>query len=189
MMGVLRAAAVWLVVACGSGPASALQQRFAPARLGARRGPGPMRLRRAAAPRVGGRRRTALRAEDEDDIDFDAAFRARIVEDDIVAFQLPEKVVEQLDMAKMAIIGSQGVAVGFAALAASLAFLFTGIYFTGSKSPTKQQDADVVDAAPKVCITCKKTDENAVRALQFDGATNAAAREAARVDNPRAFSE
>lgn len=146
-----------------------------------------MRLRRAAAPRVGGRRRTALRAEDEDDIDFDAAFRARIVEDDVVAFQLPEKVVEQLDMVKMAIIGSQGVAVGLAALAASLAFLFTGIYFTGSKNPTKQQDA--VDAAPKVCITCKKTDENAVRALQFDGATNAAAREAARVDNPRALSE
>ena len=69
------------------------------------------------------RRQTTLRAGDDDDIDFDAAFRARLEEDDVVPLPLPETVEEALDYAKMVILGGQGVAAAVAAIVGSLSLL------------------------------------------------------------------
>ena len=68
----------------------------------------------------------SLRAGDDDDIDFDAAFRARLEEDDVVPLPLPETVEEALDYAKMVILGGQGVAAAVAAIVGSLSLLSAG---------------------------------------------------------------
>ena len=118
-MGSRRLACAVLVAAT----ATALQ---APRRVALAPGASSAPARRLTLAASSARRQTTLRAGDDDDIDFDAAFRARLEEDDVVPLPLPETVEEALDYAKMVILGGQGVAAAVAAIVGSLSLLSAG---------------------------------------------------------------
>ena len=190
MMGSRRLACAVFVVAT----ATALQ---APRRVALAPGASSAPARRLTLAASSARRQTTLRAGDDDDIDFDAAFRARLEEDDVVPLPLPETVEEALDYAKMVILGGQGVAAAVAAIVGSLSLLSAGarprhgnragapltraarprhhrspgIYLSGAKDGLKGSERalqPIVEVdTAKVCITCKGNDERSVKALQF----------------------
>lgn len=166
MMGSRRLACAVFVVATATALQAPRRVALAPAASSA-----PARRLTLAASSAPTRRQTTLRAGDDDDIDFDAAFRARLEEDDVVPLPLPETVEEALDYAKMVILGGQGVAAAVAAIVGSLSLLSAGIYLSGAKDGLKGSERALqpiveVDTA-KVCITCKGNDERSVKALQF----------------------
>lgn len=190
MMGSRRLACAVFVAAT----ATALQ---APRRVALAPGASSAPARRLTLAASSARRQTTLRAGDDDDIDFDAAFRARLEEDDVVPLPLPETVEEALDYAKMVILGGQGVAAAVAAIVGSLSLLSAGarprhgnragapltraarprhhrspgIYLSGAKDGLKGSERalqPIVEVdTAKVCITCKGNDERSVKALQF----------------------
>lgn len=192
MMGSRRLACAVFVVATATALQAPRRVALAPAASSA-----PARRLTLAASSAPTRRQTTLRAGDDDDIDFDAAFRARLEEDDVVPLPLPETVEEALDYAKMVILGGQGVAAAVAAIVGSLSLLSAGarprhgnragapltraarprhhrspgIYLSGAKDGLKGSERalqPIVEVdTAKVCITCKGNDERSVKALQF----------------------
>jgi hypothetical protein len=191
-MGSRRLACAVLVAAAAT--VTALQ---APRRVALAPAASSAPARRLTLAASSARRQTSLRAGDDDDIDFDAAFRARLEEDDVVPLPLPETVEEALDYAKMVILGGQGVAAAVAAIVGSLSLLSAGarprhgnragaplthaarprhhrspgIYLSGAKDGLKGSERalqPIVEVdTAKVCITCKGNDERSVKALQF----------------------
>jgi len=145
-------------------------------------------------PRTASHRRA--QQDDDDDFDFEAAFAARVEEvqqsgADIAAAVLPDEVLNeegQLDLEKLAALGKEAAGVGVAAIVAALLFLFSGLYFTQSKSPLKSSEA--VEADPGVCLTgkCENGAKN-VRALEFTADSLADQRNEARAANPDPFLE
>jgi len=110
---------------------------------------------------------------------------------DIAAAVLPDEVLNeegQLDLEKLAALGKEAAGVGVAAIVAALLFLFSGLYFTGSKSPLKGPEA--VEADPGVCLTgkCENGAKN-VQALEFTADSLADQRNEARAANPDPFLE
>ena len=129
-------------------------------------------------------------ADDDDDFDFEAAFKARVEE--VQSIDVVEAVFGDegppLDLEKMAILGKEAAGVGVAAIVGALLLLFSGIFFTQSKSPLKEQPVETVD--PGVCLSgkCANGATN-VKALEFTSDRFADDRNAARAENPEPFLE
>jgi hypothetical protein len=127
---------------------------------------------------------------DDDDFDFEAAFKARVEE--VQSIDVVEAVFGDegppLDLEKMAILGKEAAGVGVAAIVGALLLLFSGIFFTQSKSPLKEQPVENVD--PGVCLSgkCANGAKN-VKALEFTSDRFADDRNAARAENPEPFLE
>ena len=94
-------------------------------------------------------------AEDDDDFDFEAAFKARVEE--VQSIDVVEAVFGDegppLDLEKMAALGKEAAVVGVAAIAGAFLLLFSSLFFTQSKSPLKEQVVETVD--PGVCLSGK----------------------------------
>ena len=88
----------------------------------------------------------------------------------------------------MAALGKEAAGVGVAAIVGALLLLFSGIFFTQSKSPLKEQPVENID--PGVCLSgkCANGAKN-VKALEFTSDRFADDRNAARAENPEPFLE
>ena len=130
-------------------------------------------------------------ADDEDDFDFEAAFKARVEEVqsiDVVEAVFGEEGPVPLDLEKMAALGKEAAVVGIAAIAGAFLLLFASLYATQSKSPLKEQVVETVD--PGVCLSGKCANgAPRVKALEFTSDGLADARNEARAANPEPFLE
>ena len=129
-------------------------------------------------------------ADDEDDFDFEAAFKARVEE--VQSIDVVEAVFGDegppLDLEKMAALGKEAAVVGVAAIAGAFLLLFASLYATQSKSPLKEQVVETVD--PGVCLSGKCANgAPRVKALEFTSDGLADARNEARAANPEPFLE
>ena len=129
-------------------------------------------------------------ADDEDDFDFEAAFKARVEE--VQQLDVVEAVFGDegppLDLEKMAALGKEAAGVGVAAIAGAFLLLFASLYATQSKSPLKEQVVETVD--PGVCLSGKCANgAPRVKALEFTSDGLADARNEARAANPEPFLE
>ena len=129
-------------------------------------------------------------ADDEDDFDFEAAFKARVEE--VQSIDVVEAVFGEegppLDLEKMAALGKEAAVVGIAAIAGAFLLLFASLYATQSKSPLKEQVVETVD--PGVCLSGKCANgAPRVKALEFTSDGLADARNEARAANPEPFLE
>ena len=130
-------------------------------------------------------------ADDEDDFDFEAAFKARVEEVqsiDVVEAVFGDEGPVPLDLEKMAALGKEAAVVGIAAIAGAFLLLFASLYATQSKSPLKEQPVENTD--PGVCLSgkCANGAKN-VKALEFTSDRFAEDRNAARAENPEPFLE
>ena len=137
-------------------------------------------------------RPTRRRAADEDDdFDFEAAFKQRVEEVqsiDVVEAVFGEEGPVPLDLEKMAALGKEAAVVGIAAIAGAFLLLFASLYATQSKSPLKEQVVETVD--PGVCLSGKCANgAPRVKALEFTSDGLADARNEARAANPEPFLE
>jgi hypothetical protein len=137
-------------------------------------------------------RPTRRRAADEDDdFDFEAAFKQRVEEVqsiDVVEAVFGEEGPVPLDLEKMAALGKEAAVVGIAAIAGAFLLLFASLYATQSKSPLKEQVVENVD--PGVCLSGKCANgAPRVKALEFTSDGLADARNEARAANPEPFLE
>ena len=127
---------------------------------------------------------------DDDDFDFEAAFKARVEE--VQSIDVVEAVFGDegppLDLEKMAALGKEAAGVGVAAIAGAFLLLFSALFFTQSKSPLKEQPVENVD--PGVCLSgkCANGAKN-VKALEFTSDRFADDRNEARAANPVPFLE
>ena len=129
-------------------------------------------------------------ADDDDDFDFEAAFKARVEE--VQSIDVVEAVFGDegppLDLEKMAVLGKEAAGVGAAAIAGAFLLLFASLYATQSKSPLKEQVVETVD--PGVCLSGKCANgAPRVKALEFTSDGLADARNEARAANPEPFLE
>ena len=129
-------------------------------------------------------------ADDEDDFDFEAAFKQRVEE--VQSIDVVEAVFGEegppLDLEKMAALGKEAAVVGIAAIAGAFLLLFASLYATQSKSPLKEQVVETVD--PGVCLSGKCANgAPRVKALEFTSDGLADARNEARAANPEPFLE
>ena len=130
-------------------------------------------------------------ADDEDDFDFEAAFKQRVEEVqsiDVVEAVFGEEGPVPLDLEKMAALGKEAAVVGVAAIAGAFLLLFSSLFFTQSKSPLKDQPVENMD--PGVCLSGKCANgAPRVKALEFTSDRFADDRNAARAENPEPFLE
>ena len=130
-------------------------------------------------------------ADDEDDFDFEAAFKERVAEVqsiDVVEAVFGEEGPVPLDLEKMAALGKEAAVVGVAAIAGAFLLLFASLYATQSKSPLKDQPVENID--PGVCLSGKCANgAPRVKALEFTSDRFADDRNAARAENPEPFLE
>ena len=129
-------------------------------------------------------------ADDDEDFDFEAAFKQRVEE--VQSIDVVEAVFGEegppLDLEKMAALGKEAAVVGIAAIAGAFLLLFASLYATQSKSPLKEQVVETVD--PGVCLSGKCANgAPRVKALEFTSDGLADARNEARAANPEPFLE